>query len=257
LALLLIILSGCASRTEEEPVLTEPVATLVAKPAPLEADETAVPTPQDEQTEVTPMVEPGSPPTVRIENRQLTDQDLADLIEEGLFQEDVAEVIMPGNALTADGVQMILSSPVTHLQVLNLYNNQIGDEGAHLLSNSEKVAGVNRLLLGVNGITTTGIEALFGNASLIVGPTWIDVSGNDVGDDGLAIILARPNLEYLEGLSVRRGGLTDDAAQAIVDVARQLANLQYLDLGGNDLSAAAQELLQKNPYLQNTQKVFD
>lgn len=240
---LLWLITGCSANSVDEP-------------AQIDASSDAPTTEETEASIVNTRSKP-KPPSVTIKDQGLTDQQLETYIQQGLFHQNIVQVELSGNQITSAGVQAILSTPLHSLQVLNLYNNQIGDEGANLIAQSEKLAGVNRLLVGNNGITQTGLEALLGPESRIVGPTWIDISGSDMGDEGLHIILDRPNLEYLEGLSVRRTGITDDGANAIAHVAEKMNNLRYLDVSGNELTDAGRTVLTNSPHLKNTKILFE
>ncbi|NEQ20278.1 MAG: hypothetical protein F6K28_13740 [Microcoleus sp. SIO2G3] len=214
---------------------------------------------QDKQSgeqDMTPGTSPPQAPSVRIENQQLTDTQLETQIAQGLFHAEIAEVELPSNRLTANGIAALLNSPIRSLQVLNLYDNQIGDAGANLIANAEKFKGVNRLDVSYNNLSFKAIQALFGSESRLTGPTWLNVAGNSIGDAGVELIVESRYAQHLRSLSIRRTGLTDAGVRSIAN-ASGLANLQYLDVSGNELTAAGRETLTNSPYLKQARIVFE
>lgn len=277
LGLLLFLLGGCSATITAEatqgatPPLVEapetpelnvptqtPILTVQAQEAAQgeSAPPEAPPVTIETQEEAPDVSAPPQAPSVKLPNQQLTDQKLEALIQQGLFHQAVAEVELPGNQITAAGLKAILATPIRSLQVLNLYGNQIGDEGALALGQSEKVKGVNRLDVSNNGLTLEGIKALFGKDSKLTGPIWIDVSGNEIGDEGVSIILENTYIEHLEGLVLRRIGLTDAGAEALSKASERM-KLQYLDVSGNNLTEAGRAALSNSPSLKNTRVLFE
>lgn len=199
---------------------------------------------------------PPQAPAVRLENQQLTDAQLAAQIEAGQFTTAIVEVELPSNQLTAASVAALIDSPIQSLQVLNLYDNQIGDGGAELIARTDKFKGVNRLDVSYNGLTLAGVQALFGPDTHLTGPTWLNIGGNSFGDAGTQVILASPLAQHLRGLSLRQVGLTDEGAQSLAQ-ASALAQLQYLDVGGNPLTQAGRDAIATSPYLKQARLVLD
>ncbi|MEB3232676.1 MAG: hypothetical protein VKJ64_16830 [Leptolyngbyaceae bacterium] len=199
---------------------------------------------------------PPQAPLVQITNQQLTDQDLEIYIQEGLFHPGITEVELPSNQITAVGLRTLLDSPIEFLQVLSLYDNQIGDVGAQVIANSEKLAGVMRLDVAYNAISIEGITALFGQGSSLTGPVWINLAGNRFGDEGLTIILNSNSISTLNGLVLRRTGLTDSSAIALSQTS-SWQNLQYLDLSGNLFTESGRNMIMQNPSLHGVEVVFE
>lgn len=257
LGLLLFSVGSCFAGVADEPAQAVNTPQIQEKEAPEVSSSPTAPSVAVESQEEAPEVSsPPQAPSVKLPNQQLTDQKLETLIQQGLFHQDIAEVELPGNQITGAGLEAILATPIRSLQVLNLYGNQIGDEGAKLLGQSEKVRGVNRLDVSDNGITLEGIKALFGQDSKLTGPIWIDVAGNEIGDEGVSVILDNAYIDHLQGLSVRRTGLTDVGAQAIAKAAARM-KLQYLDVSGNNLTDAGRAALTDSPHLKQTDILFE
>lgn len=199
---------------------------------------------------------PPQAPAVRLENQQLTDAQLVAQIQAGNFTAEIVEVELPSNRITAAGVAALIDSPIQSLQVLNLYDNQIGDAGAALIAQTEKFKGVNRLDVSYNGLTLAGVQALLGPDSHLTGPTWLNMGGNEVGDAGVQVILESPFAQHLRGLSLRQVGLTDVGARRLGQAA-DLARLQFLDVGRNRLSEEGRDAIATSPHLKQARIVFE
>ncbi|MFP5275021.1 hypothetical protein [Coleofasciculus sp.] len=211
---------------------------------------------QSEEKGMTSSTPPPQAPSVRIENQQLTDTELENKVNQGLFHAEIAEVELPSNRLTSKGVAALLESPIRSLQVLNLYDNQIGDSGAALIAEAEKLKGVNRLDVSYNNLSFKGVQALFGSESRLSGPTWLDIAGNPIGDAGIQLIVESRYAQHLRGLSIRRTGMTDVGARHLATTS-SLANLQHLNVSGNELTFVGRDALTNSPYLKETRILFE
>jgi Ran GTPase-activating protein (RanGAP) involved in mRNA processing and transport len=137
----------------------------------------------------------------------------------------------------ADGL-----SSNTSLQEFVLANCQLGDEGVTLLAQGlgsrSRNSSLQKLDLGNNGISSTGIRALLDaiiqRASRI---TDIDLSENAIGSEGasfLADALGRNAVPHLTRLRLRWCNFGDDGLVKIVSALERNRTMVELDLLWND-----------------------
>jgi small GTP-binding protein len=112
---------------------------------------------------------------------------------------------------------------LTGLTSLNLWNNQIGDEGAMAIA---ALKGLTSLNLGHNQISAKGAMAI----AALKGLTSLNLSDNQIGDEGAMAIAA---LKGLTSLDLWDNQIGDKGAMAIA----ALTGLTSLDLGHNQIGA--------------------
>ncbi len=113
----------------------------------------------------------------------------------------------------------------TAVKTLNLWNNQIGDQGAIALAQNKTLT---TLQLGCNKISDAGAKALSLNKSF----TTLHLQTNQVGDLGAAALSQSTTLKALD---LRKNKITDTGAQAF----SQNTTLSTLDLEHNQVGEAA------------------
>jgi carbon storage regulator CsrA len=78
----------------------------------------------------------------------------------------------------------------------------------------------------------------------------LDVSEQDVGDDGVALLATSPHVTSLKTLLLRGNGIGDAGAVVLAN-SSVLAGLSALDLEGNRIGRAGAQALAASPYLAN------
>ena len=153
---------------------------------------------------------------VELPNNNIADDELVDIITALSIQRQLKNLILAGNAMNKNGcvsLSTLLRCSVTELQFLNLWGNEINDEGIEILVPA--LANCNHLkilYLGRNhSVTTKGWRRL-------------------------ASILEAPDCN-LEDLSVANNNIDDEAAATFASVLTNNQTLRSLNLYGNPLSA--------------------
>jgi len=153
--------------------------------------------------------------------------------------------LLPADAvLLVDG---LLHHSAATLSQLNLYWNQLGDEGAVALSRLLRAAPLLRaLLLDYTAIGAAGFRALGKAVGLSSSLEVLTLTGMPAGDAGaLAIAGAIAASTSLQHICLRRCEIGDDGAVALANALHSLSpssRLNSLDLSYNDIgdkSAAA------------------
>ncbi|WP_353284774.1 leucine-rich repeat domain-containing protein [Wolbachia endosymbiont (group A) of Lasioglossum fulvicorne] len=109
----------------------------------------------------------------------------------------------------------------THITMLSLWNNKIGDEGAKALAN---LSNLETLELRSNEMSDEGAKALAKLSKL----ERLDLSFNNISDEGTKALAKLSNLSSLELLGNKIG---DEGAKALA----KLSKLKRLDLDGNKI----------------------
>src|SRR5882672_2263328 len=111
---------------------------------------------------------------------------------------------------------------LTGLTSLNLWDNEIGDDGARALA---ALTGLTSLNLWDNEIGDDGARAL----AALTGLTSLNLWDNEIGDDGARALAA---LTGLTSLNLRGNQIGADGARALA----ALTGLTSLDLSSNQIS---------------------
>jgi uncharacterized protein (TIGR02996 family) len=120
-------------------------------------------------------------------------------------------------AILGKHLKPLLASPhLTNLHELHLSINRLGDAGAMVVAELPRAASL----------------------------THLDLSENDVGNQGATTLAQSPHLCNLKKLLLRVNCIGEQGGRAIAN-SPSLANLEQLDLGGNELEAAEEELRQR------------
>ena len=138
------------------------------------------------------------------------------------------------------------------LEVLELSNNALGDEGVRELVKTwkgEKPRHLKRLSLGLNGIGPGGLRALLDDA-------WVGsledlaLHHSALGDEGAHLIAECDALTGLRGLDLSSNGIGFDGFTALAN-APHLASLERLTIWGNVRDDRSFEVLRTSPYLKH------
>ncbi len=91
--------------------------------------------------------------------------------------------------VTLDNLKQILPY-CNEVTALDLRNNQIGDDGARALAESETLDKLTSLDLSSNQISSVGAQAL-AESQILIKLTSLDLGSNQIGDDGAQAIKNR------------------------------------------------------------------
>ena len=190
-----------------------------------------------------------------------------------------------GNLLGKDGIRTVLQavSSLEHLSTLDLSgNNKHGADLANLLASvlpslsSLRCLNLNDARIGPRGTKvlvtalsrTKDLKELYmsgcrmgffgtkaiGAVGLPLGLTWLDISNNAIGDDGVwQLTSSLAMLKNLTRLNLSSNEMGDDAATEIARLLPMLEQLQHLDLSKNrDIGDAGVEVISEAlPYTPN------
>ena len=131
---------------------------------------------------------------------------------------------------------------LTSLAFLNIRNNQIGDEGARVLSTLTSLTYLN---VSFDGISAEGARALMRLTSL----TYLDLSGNNIGDEGAQVLSTLTSLTYLD---VHNSRISAEGARILM----KLPSLTYLDLSENNIGNEGNQILRERVTAYNLRVSF-
>lgn len=183
---------------------------------------------------------PPARPSLHLARMELDDAALRQELDkrtEGLHE--IAEVDLRGNRITAAGLRSLaaaLSGPVT---ALDASRNPIGNAGAKAIASEEAFASLSRLRLDRCGLTSAGVEALFGDDSRLRGPSQVALGFNAIGDAGLRALAASPKAAkigslYLDKTGISRAGIEalarSEHFERVYEVTLRLNGLEQADI---------------------------
>jgi uncharacterized protein (TIGR02996 family) len=178
----------------------------------------------------------------------------------------VDEVATSGDALAPRAGALFASEPITRLVVTNApaflaplamasafsrvlhltLRGPIGDAGAKLLATalSHREAPIERLNLDSCGVGPEGISALAGSMG---GCVSLALTGNPLGDEGVAVLARTKGLASLVKLYLSETEMTDEGATALAKGAH--VSLTHLAVARNELTTAGLAALAKSKKL--------
>ncbi len=200
-----------------------------------------------------------------LSRRGLTDEDIVQLADvPGLSV--VRRLNLAGNQIGPEGAAALAQSPyLADLESLDIGENRIGSEGLERLVHSHRLGNLEELRLARNSIGTTGIKALtqsklalrrldlstnrlgsedtelLGKA-LFGRLQYLNLSGNLLGPDGVALLAVSTLLGSLRELDVTGNGIGPSGAASLA-LSGNCRQLRRLRLGANHLGRQGLELL--------------
>ena len=180
----------------------------------------------------------------------LVDNDL-DILYQVIEKSKVLQVLnLRGNKLTlADGKFATAIAKNTTIKEVNLIENNISEEGIKHLADALKentVSKLDELRLGGNNIGDQGAEYIAD--MLIVNKTlqYIGLNDNNIGDKGAESIAT--SLAVNAGMRViwlnSNNKITDASAEKLADALGSNHIVEYLGLGGNNISVHVEERIE-------------
>ncbi len=160
---------------------------------------------------------------------------------------EVRELVLCDAGLGNGGLNVLLRSPhLGRVEVLDLSFNGLCDAAAGRLAESRALPSLIALYLNDNGmISATGVKRLAESAHL-GGLRELDLSANDVGDGGLAAVVAAGAFPQLHTLRLRANHIGDGGCEALAGselLTRMLAHDPRLDLRQNAITSAGLKAL--------------
>lgn len=168
------------------------------------------------------------------------------------LKENGSSLKLSGKYFSTDEVTILTNSnQVKELKILDLSDNQIGDDGLKILFEAENLSGLEELYLGINYITGKGIVAIAKSATLALKNLKIlSVSDNKLTDAPLAELARSGNFERLESLDIGWGGVGNETAKALGE-AKGFPVLKKLELERGYIDAKGIEDFIKGGVCQN------
>jgi hypothetical protein len=243
----LVVLSGCCLTdrviTESNSVEERSVETS-AQPVP---DETLLPGGEGAGPGPTGG---GGPRAARynLDGQKLGDSGFAEWLEDAGPGDGIVELRLGNNELTSAAIEALAESKLGAPEVLMLTGNPTGDAGAQAVAQSETFGGLRILYLDNTKTSAVGAKALFGGSSKLRWLEEVVLSGNAIGDEGVAAIAASPGSAHLTGLYLVGVGMTDEGARALAN-SDHLGNLAQLSVSGNSLTKAGIKALRESSKL--------
>jgi uncharacterized protein (TIGR02996 family) len=137
--------------------------------------------------------------------------------------------------------QLATGRSLSHLRVLDLHSNDIGDDGMLDLSVYAGFEDLNELVLSLTDITAYGADQLTSSTRL-TRLTRLDLSDTEIGDDGAIVLADAPNLKGLTHLWLCRSGIGSEGYRALAG-SPFLNRLEELDLRENRWISSEERLL--------------
>jgi uncharacterized protein (TIGR02996 family) len=157
----------------------------------------------------------------------------------------LSELQLRSGAIGPEGAERLAAEPkLTGLTVLSLLNNKLGPAGTVSIASAGFTVGLRALDVRKNKIGVKGVATL---AAGLPELRTLDLTGNTLGEDGLAALTEGDGLGKLRELCLQQTAL-DDAA--IVRLARSpfLSRVRVLSLRSNKIGDAGAKALAETPY---------
>ncbi len=166
---------------------------------------------------------------------------------------NVRELDLCNGDLGNAGLAAFLRSPfLKQLEALDLGFNGLDDAGADALARCVTLPELTALALNDNDrITADGLRQL-ADSPFLAGLTALDVSGNDIGEPGVAAVVRSPSMRRLRAFRVSNNHIGDAGVAALAAsplIARVLTADPKLELHANDIGPAGAKALAACPAL--------
>ena len=134
-------------------------------------------------------------------------EELAPKVEQAISNglgSDSTVLKLAGKYYSTDEITLLArSKQVNQVRVLDLGDNQIGDEALKILSESSQLLNLEELKLGINFITDKGVKEWAASLNATLGSIKILIlSDNKLTDDSLVDLVKSSNFPQLESLDI-------------------------------------------------------
>jgi uncharacterized protein (TIGR02996 family) len=149
---------------------------------------------------------------------------------------------------------VLKSDTLAGLRLLDLSDNELGDELAVQVAQAPHVSRLQALHLRGCKLTSAGVTSL-ANSPHLANLKVLELSNNALGDDGATALGSTPFLKSLEELHLGSCAVGDAGAKALAGAAH-LRGLKELALFLNDIGSAGARALVKSPHLQGLRTLY-
>ena len=160
---------------------------------------------------------------------------------------EVRELVLCDAGLGNGGLNVLLRSPhLGRVETLDLSFNGLCDAGAWRLAESRALPSLIALHLNDNGLISAGGVKRLAESDYLRGLRELDLSANDVGDDGMTAVAVGGAFPKLHTLRVRANHIGDAGCEALAGselLSRLLAHDPKLDLRQNAITSAGLKAL--------------
>ena len=174
---------------------------------------------------------------LQLSNNNIDSHNLAALAN-GLKYSHLQELYLCYNKIRPCGIKAVVSKmKLDDLQVLNLAGNKIGSEGAAYLASGLK-SNLQVLHLYDNNIGLSGIIAIVKSLEFCSHLRVLDLSNSSVGSKGVAhICKGMKRWSSLQELSLYSAEIDTDSAIALAESLKYCSTLHTLDVGNNNINS--------------------
>mgnify|MGYP006423960367 FL=1 len=136
-----------------------------------------------------------------------------------LLEEEPGTLKLSGRYISSDDVKIICNYPgVKTVRVLDLADNQINDEALPVLFESENLAQLEELYLGINFLIGEGLTEIACSSQIKLGNLKkLVISDNRLTDASVADFIRSKNFPNLESLDVGWNEVGNETAKALSD----------------------------------------
>lgn len=136
-----------------------------------------------------------------------------------LLEEEPGTLKLSGRYISSDDVKIICNYPgIKTVRVLDLADNQVNDEALPVLFESENLAQLEELYLGINFLIGEGLTAIACSSQIKLGNLKkLVISDNRLTDASVADFIRSKNFPNLESLDVGWNEVGNETAKALAD----------------------------------------
>ena len=136
-----------------------------------------------------------------------------------LLEEEPGTLKLSGRYISSDDVKIICNYPgIKTVRVLDLADNQVNDEALPVLFQSENLAQLEELYLGINFLIGEGLTEIACSSQIKLGNLKkLVISDNRLTDASVADFIRSKNFPNLESLDVGWNEVGNETAKALAD----------------------------------------
>ena len=136
-----------------------------------------------------------------------------------LLEEEPGTLKLSGRYISSDDVKIICNYPgIKTVRVLDLADNQVNDEALPVLFESENLAQLEELYLGINFLIGEGLTKIACSSQIKLGNLKkLVISDNRLTDASVADFIRSKNFPNLESLDVGWNEVGNETAKALAD----------------------------------------
>lgn len=186
-------------------------------------------------------------------------EELAPKVEQAIsngLESNATILKLAGKYYSTDEITLLAGSKqVNQVRVLDLGDNQIGDEALKILSESNQLSNLEELKLGINFITDKGVKEWAASLSATLGSIkTLILSDNKLTDDSLVDLVKSSNFSQLESLDIGWMEAGNKTAEALGS-SETLPRLKKIDLERSYIDAEGITLLLKGKISKNLEEL--